>query len=109
MSSAPGPIPALRHDPDQQSLFEIEPPAWEQDDQSEQLVATVVFATGPEQPFDYLVPERLRDRAELGRRVRVPLGKSDRLMTGYLVALAQRQVDPRVSSRWPRSSTSAAC
>ena len=48
-----------------------------------------------EQPFDYLVPERLRDRAELGRRVRVPLGKSDRLMTGYLVGLAQRQVDPQ--------------
>jgi primosomal protein N' (replication factor Y) len=79
----------------QHSLFEIEPPAWEQDDQSEQLVATVVFATGPEQPFDYLVPERLRARAELGRRVRVPLGKSDRLMTGYLVGLAQRQVDPQ--------------
>ncbi|HEY1784318.1 MAG TPA: primosomal protein N' [Pirellulales bacterium] len=80
---------------EQQSLFEIEPPAWEQDDQSEQLVATVVFATGPEQPFDYLVPERLRSRAEPGRRVRVPLGKSDRLMTGYLVGLAQRQVDPQ--------------
>ncbi|HTU24955.1 MAG TPA: primosomal protein N' [Pirellulales bacterium] len=79
---------------EQQSLFETEPPAWEQDDESEQLVARVVFATGPEQPFDYLVPERLRTRAELGRRVRVPLGKSDRLMTGYLVGLSPRQIDP---------------
>jgi primosomal protein N' (replication factor Y) (superfamily II helicase) len=77
----------------QQSLFETAPPPWEQDDQSQQLVATVVFATGPEQPFDYLVPERLHERAELGRRVRVPLGKGDRLMTGYLVHLAHRQVD----------------
>ncbi len=79
----------------QQSLFELEPPAWEQDDAGEQLVATVVFATGPEQPFDYAVPDRLRDQIEVGRRVRVPLGKSDRLVTGYLVALDSRQIAGR--------------
>ena len=77
----------------QQSLFETQPPPWEQDDQSERLVATVVFATGPEQPLDYLVPDRLVDRAELGRRVRVPLGKGDRLMTGYLVDMVHRPAD----------------
>ncbi len=79
----------------QQSLFELEPPAWEQDDADEQLVATVVFATGPEQPFDYSVPERLRGEIEVGRRVRVPLGKGDRQVTGYLVALESRQVAGR--------------
>src|SRR5580704_6705763 len=77
----------------QQSLFETQPPPWEQDDQSEKLVATVVFPTGPEQPLDYLVPDRLVDRAELGRRVRVPLGKGDRLMTGYLVEMVHRPAD----------------
>ncbi len=77
----------------QQSLFETQPPPWEQDDQSERLVATVVFASGPEQPLDYLVPDRLVDRAELGRRVRVPLGKGDRLMTGYLVDMVHRPAD----------------
>jgi primosomal protein N' (replication factor Y) (superfamily II helicase) len=77
----------------QQSLFETQPPPWEQDDQSEKLVATVVFPTGPEQPLDYLVPDRLVERAELGRRVRVPLGKGDRLMTGYLVDMVHRPAD----------------
>ena len=77
----------------QQSLFETQPPPWEQDDQSEKLVATVVFPTGPEQPLDYLVPDRLVERAELGRRVRVPLGKGDRLMTGYLVEMVHRPAD----------------
>ena len=43
----------------QQSLFELDPAPWELDDASEQLVATVVFPTGPEQPFDYRVPRRV--------------------------------------------------
>jgi primosomal protein N' (replication factor Y) (superfamily II helicase) len=79
----------------QQSLFEIEPPAWEQDDAGEQLVATVVFASGPEQPFDYLVPDSLRGEIEVGRRVRVPLGKGNRLATAYLVGLEHRMLDSR--------------
>ncbi len=76
----------------QQSLFELQPPAWEQDDADDQLVASVVFATGPEQAFDYTVPERLREAIEVGRRVRVPLGRGDRLVTGYLVGLETRPV-----------------
>ncbi len=76
----------------QQSLFELDPPAWEQDDADEQLVASVVLANGPEQPFDYAVPERLRGTLEVGRRVRVPLGKGNRQVVGYLVALESRSV-----------------
>ncbi len=44
------------------------------DDASEELVATLVFATGPEGPFDYRVPEDLRGRVVPGQRVRAPLG-----------------------------------
>jgi len=73
--------------PEQQSLFETEPAPWEQDDASEHLVASVVFFTGPAEPYDYLVPDRLRAEAEPGRRVRVPFGKGDRLATGYCVRL----------------------
>src|SRR4051812_1840534 len=81
--------------PHQQSLFDTQPAPWEQDDQSEQCIATVVFATGPEQPFDYLVPNSLRDALEAGRRVRVPFGKGGRMVVGYCVRVETRPVGPR--------------
>ena len=79
----------------QQSLFETDAPAWEIDDAAERLVATVVFATGPEQPFNYTVPDRLADELAAGRRVRVPLGRGQRLTTGYCIALETRQPGSR--------------
>ncbi|MDZ4817360.1 MAG: DEAD/DEAH box helicase family protein, partial [Planctomycetota bacterium] len=71
----------------QQSLFETEPEAWEADDAGDRLVASVVFPTGPDQTFDYLVPDALRDQVEPGRRVRAPFGRGDRPVVGYCVAL----------------------
>ncbi len=73
---------------EQQHLFELEPPAWEADDASEQLVAAIVLSSGPEQTFDYLVPEEMRSLIEPGHRVQAPFGKSNRLVVGYCVALA---------------------
>jgi primosomal protein N' (replication factor Y) len=63
--------------PQQQSLFETQPPPWELDDASQRLVATVVLPGGPAGEFDYLVPDVLlaggRElRIEPGRRLRVP-------------------------------------
>lgn len=72
----------------QRTLFEIEPPAWEVDAADERLVASVVFAERPYGPLDYLVPESLRAAVEPGRRVRVPLGRGDRPMIGYCVAVS---------------------
>ncbi len=72
---------------EQQSLFELNPAPWDQDDDREQLVATLVFSRGPQQPFDYSVPEALRGRIALGQRVRAPFGKADRLVTAYCVRL----------------------
>ena len=85
----------------QQSLFETEPPPWEVDDASEQLVATVVIAGGPTGEFDYLVPAGLTPtdqperRIEPGRRVRVPLGRGNRNVVGYCVALANKPTGGR--------------
>ena len=80
----------------QRSLFGDEQPApWEEDDRAEGLVATVVFATGPAGQFDYLVPDRLRESIEAGRRVRAPLGRGDRLVTGYCVQLETRPIGRR--------------
>jgi primosomal protein N' (replication factor Y) len=80
---------------EQQSLFELNPPPWDEDDAREQFVATVVFPTGPERPFDYGVPERLRSQIAAGQRVRAPFGKGDRLATGYCVRLENRLAGAR--------------
>jgi primosomal protein N' (replication factor Y) len=59
-------------------------------------VATVIFSEGgPGGGFDYLVPERWVKQIEPGRRVRAPLGRSDRLVTGYCVAVDKRPTGGR--------------
>jgi primosomal protein N' (replication factor Y) len=79
----------------QQNLFDKEPEPWEMADQAEQPVATVVFVDGPSGPFDYVVPGHLVDEVEPGRRVRAPLGRANRIVTGYCVQLATRSVGGR--------------
>ncbi len=79
----------------QQQLFETQPAPWELDAAHEQLVATVVFPQGPEQPFHYRVPDGLRARLEPGRRVRAPFGRGNRIEEGYCVELATRADSPR--------------
>src|SRR5687767_7359410 len=85
----------------QQSLFETEPSPWELDDAAEQLVATVVIAGGPTGEFDYLVPPGLTPpdhperRIEPGRRVRVPLGRGNRSVVAYCVAVSTRPAGGR--------------
>ena len=79
----------------QQSLFDTDPAPWQEDDQAEQLVASVVLSTGPADEFDYLVPDRLCAEIEPGRRVRVPLGRGNRLVLGYCVRLEERPTGRR--------------
>ncbi len=74
----------------QQQLFETEPAPWELDAAGEQLVATVVFPEGPEQPFDYKVPDGLREAIGTGRRVQAPFGAGNRMVEGYCVRLGTR-------------------
>ena len=79
----------------QRSLFDAEPDPWQEDDHREQLVATVVLPSGPAQLFDYVVPDRLREQIEPGRRVRAPLGRGNRLVVGYCVRLETRPTGRR--------------
>jgi primosomal protein N' (replication factor Y) len=86
--------------PRQQSLFETEPAPWDVDDAATQLVATVVLARGPAGEFDYLVPAGLAGGRpdhciETGRRVRVPLGRGNRSMVGYCVAISNKSTSAR--------------
>ena len=71
----------------QQDLFDTQPAPWELDEQSDQLIARVAFAEAPFGPYDYLVPDQLRDALAVGCRVRVPLGKRQRLTHGYCCEL----------------------
>jgi primosomal protein N' (replication factor Y) len=87
--------------PIQQSLFDTAPPAWELDDAATVLVATVVLPGGPAGEFDYRVPAEMvggsgpEQMLEPGRRVRVPLGRSNRSVIGYCVALALKSAGER--------------
>ena len=79
----------------QRILFDRQPEPWEKDDQENCLVGSVVFAEGPAGTFDYLVPDRLAATVEPGARVRAPLGRSNRWLTGYLVAMETKPVGRR--------------
>jgi primosomal protein N' (replication factor Y) len=85
----------------QQSLFEIEPPAWEVDDAATALVATVVLPGGPNGAFDYVVPDEMlggagpERKVEPGRRVRVPLGRQNRSVVGYCVDVSTKAAGGR--------------
>jgi primosomal protein N' (replication factor Y) len=70
------------------------------DDAAEQLVATIVMPGGPAGEFDYLAPDwmvtgRPEQRLEAGRRVRVPLGRGNRSVIGYCVAVESKSAGGR--------------
>ncbi len=60
------------------------------------LAATVVFSEAPGGPFDYLVPPELQEFISPGQRVRVPLGRGNRMVTGYCVHVGE----PDPESPW---------
>ncbi|MBN1394152.1 MAG: primosomal protein N', partial [Pirellulales bacterium] len=80
---------------EQRQLFDSAPEPWESDDQSRHLIASVVLSAGPSKEFDYLVPDALREDVEIGRRVKIPFGRGDRLATGYCVRIEDRPVGRR--------------
>lgn len=65
------------------------------DDAELRQMATVLFAEGPAGEFDYLVPEKLLGILEAGMRVKVPLGRGDRAMTGYCVRVESKPMGLR--------------
>ena len=99
----------------QQSLFDTEPAPWELDDAATVLVATVVMPGGPAGEFDYLVPAEMiggtrpERTLEAGRRVRVPLGRSNRSVVGYCVDVAMKPAGGRKLRRLRRCSIAGRC
>ena len=72
--------------PDEQnSLFETEPQPWNLDDQDDWLAARIAFASQPYGPYDYSIPADLESQVKPGVRIEVPLGRSNRKMTGYCI------------------------
>ena len=70
---------------EQQSLFDVEPQPWQLDDQDDWLAARIAFAGPPFGPYDYSIPSELETSVKKGVRVEVPLGRSNRKLTGYCV------------------------
>ena len=68
-------------------LFETDVPAWELDAQGECRAARVVFSEAPHGPFDYRIPDELADEVQVGMRLKVPLGKSNREILAYCIAI----------------------
>ena len=79
----------------QKNLFEVEPAPWELDAEGDHLLATVVFSDAPGGPYDYRIPEYLRLQVQPGKRLRVPLGRSNRLVIGYCVDVQARSIRQR--------------
>ena len=76
---------------DQQSLFNVSPPQWQLDDQGDWLAARIAFANAPFGPYDYSIPNDLEAQVKLGVRVGVPLGRSNRKMSGYCIDIINPQ------------------
>lgn len=79
---------------EQPQLFETDVPPWELDAQGECRAARVVFSEAPHGPLDYRVPDELIDDVQVGVRLKVPLGKSNRPMVGYCIAVEIVQRSP---------------
>lgn len=69
------------------SLFDLQPEPWELDSLGDWTAARVVFAEPPFGPLDYSIPAGLQSRLVAGCRVRVPLGRGGRKLTGYCTAV----------------------
>lgn len=81
----------------QQQLFDPQPAPWEIDEADDRPLATIVLPEAPFGPFDYAIPERFRGKLAPGMRVRVPLGRSNRLVVGYCIGVgaASARESPR--------------
>ncbi len=97
----------------QKTLFDAEPPEWEVDAQSRVLAATVVFPKGAPGEYDYAVPDGMADErqqetfAEPGRRVRVPMGRGNRQVIGYCVAIGIKSSARPLKPLWSESYLNA--
>lgn len=69
----------------QAELFETEPPPWELAAEDDVAIAKVVFSEAPYGPYDYRIPDPLRDSLKAAMRVQVPLGKRRKPIIGWCI------------------------
>lgn len=62
---------------------------WEIAADADRTIARIVFSQPPDDVFEYVVPEPLRELIQPGQRVKVPLGRGNRMVTGYCVDVSQ--------------------
>ena len=73
----------------QGELFETAPPPWELAAQDDVALASVVFSEAPHGPYDYRIPDEMRDDLQAGMRVHVPLGRRKKPITGWCIETKQ--------------------
>ncbi len=71
----------------QKSLFDTQPEQWQLDAADDWQAARIVFSRSPFGPYDYLVPAEMRGKVAAGQRLRVPLGRSGRLVVGFCIEM----------------------
>lgn len=69
----------------QVELFETKPPPWELAVDDDVAVAAVVFSEAPHGPYDYRIPDDMRAKLQPGMRVKVPLGRRKRPISGWCI------------------------
>ncbi len=74
------------------SLFDAEEfarptPKWEVAERTDFSLAQIVFNRPIEEPYDYVIPEAFQGTLQPGMRVKVPLGRGDKLTPGYCVGV----------------------
>ncbi len=81
----------------QQGRFEFaETPEWQNAAKDDILVADVVFNLPLERPYTYAIPDAIRDRIKAGQRVKAPLGRGNRSVVGYCVAVRAAEQSQRM-------------
>ncbi len=78
----------------QPELFATDIPPWELDARNECRTARVVFSEAPHGPLDYRVPDALIEEVQVGVRLKVPLGRSNREMLGYCISVETIRQSP---------------
>ena len=61
-------------------------------------LAGVALEQGIDRVLDYAIPSRLATRLQIGQRVRVPLGKSNRSTHGYVVSIHDKSDYPKIKN-----------
>ena len=80
-----------------QGKFEFaETPEWQNAANEDVIVADVVFNLPLERPYTYAIPDALRDLIKPGQRVKAPLGRGNRSVVGYCVAVRPAEQSQRV-------------